>query len=89
MAEPGQYIFSFKEVVEALLKKQGIHSGVWALYVRFGIKAANIGPDDTDVRPSAIIPILELGLQKAEKENNISVDAAIVNPKPAISRKTK
>ena len=89
MAETGQYIFTFKEVAEALLKQQGIHSGIWALYVRFGLKAANVGADDSDVRPSAIIPILELGLQKAEKESNIAVDAAKVNPEPAVTRKAK
>jgi hypothetical protein len=30
--------------------------------------------------PAAVIPVLEIGLQKFEKETNISVDAAKVNP---------
>ena len=89
MAETGQYIFTFKEVAEALLKQQGIHSGIWGLYVRFGLKAANIGGDEADIRPSAIIPILEMGLQKFEEENNLAVDAAKVNPEPAARRKAK
>jgi hypothetical protein len=29
---------------------------------------------------AAIIPVLEIGLQKFEKESNIAVDAAKVNP---------
>ena len=82
MAEVSQVIFSYKEVVEALVKKHGIHEGIWGLFVKFGIKAANIGATEVNVQPAAIIPLLELGLQKFEKENNISVDASKVNPKP-------
>lgn len=80
MAESTQYIFSHKEVIEALLKKQGIHEGIWALYVKFGIAAANLGSSESDLNPTAIVPLLEIGLQKGEKENNIAVDAAKVNP---------
>jgi hypothetical protein len=81
MPEIGNIIFSYKEVVIALLKAHGIHEGKWALFVRFGLNAANIGESDTDLRPTAVIPLLELGLQKAEKDTNISVDAAVANPK--------
>jgi len=42
---------------------------------------ANIGETEAEVRPTAIIPILEIGLQRSEKETNISVDAAKVNPR--------
>ncbi len=88
MAETRQLTFSYKEVVECLIKKQGLSEGIWGLYVKFGINAANIGSGDNDIRPAAIIPVLEIGLQRMPKENNISVDAAKVNPKPA-RRRTK
>lgn len=81
MAEPSQIGFSFKELAEILVKKQGIHEGVWGIFVRFGLAASNVGPSDSDLKPSAIIPIVEIGLQKFETENNLSVDAAMVNPK--------
>jgi hypothetical protein len=81
MPEVGNIVFSHKEVVTALLKANGIHEGLWALFVRFGLSAANIGPTEDSVQPAAIIPVLEIGLQKAEKVNNISVDAAEVNPR--------
>jgi len=81
MAEASQIIFDFKEVAEALVKKQGLREGIWGLYVKFGIKAANIGGDESDLRPAAIIPILELGLQKFDTHNNLTVDAAKVNRK--------
>jgi hypothetical protein len=80
MGEASQITFSYKEVVEALVKKQGIHEGIWGLFIKFGISGTNLGPNPDDVKPAAIIPVLEIGLQKFEKENNISVDAARVNP---------
>lgn len=81
MPEVANIVFSFKEVITALLKAQDIHEGIWALFVRFGMNAANVGGNENELRPTAIIPILELGLQKAEKESNVAVDAAKVNPK--------
>ena len=80
MAEASQIIFSYKEVVTALLKQEGIHEGVWGIFVKFGIKGANIGESDETLMPTAIVPVLGLGLQKFEKINNLSVDAAVVNP---------
>jgi hypothetical protein len=82
MPEASQLSFSYKEVVTALLKAANIHEGTWAVFVRFGLGAANVGQTDNDVQPAAIVPLLEIGIQKFEKETNISVDAAKVNPKP-------
>jgi len=91
MPEIGNIIFSYREVVTALLKAQGIHDGLWMLFVRFGLSAANVGPNDEELKPAAIIPILEIGLQKAEKESNLAVDAAKVNPvsQPLLSTETR
>lgn len=89
MAEPGQIIFSYKEVATALLKQHGIHEGLWGVYVKFGLKGANIGESDDALMPAAIIPVLQMGLQKFDKLNNLSVDAAKVNPKPRTRRKKK
>lgn len=88
MAEPGQYIFSYKEVVEALLQKEGIREGIWQLFVRFNLGAANVGQSETEVAPAAIVTIAQLGLLKAEKESTLAVDAATLNPKK-LSAKTK
>lgn len=80
MAETTQIIFKHKEVVEALLKQQGLHEGIWGLFVRFGLSAANVGSTPEDLQPAAIVPLLEIGLQKFDQESNIAVDAAKVNP---------
>jgi len=84
MAEMNSIIFNYKEVVEALIKQQGIHEGIWALYVEFGLTAANVGVDDSgnNFAPAAIVPLQKFGIIRADKVSNISVDAAEVNPKP-------
>ena len=89
MAETALIAFTHKEVVEALLKKQGIHKGLWSIYLKFGIGGANIGGSDSDLNPSAIVPVLQIGLQKSEKENNLSADAAKVNPKATSHARTR
>ncbi len=77
-----QFVFSHAEVVEALIKKQNLNEGIWSLYVEFGIAAINAQhPTTGDVVPAAIVPIMKLGLQKAEAVSPIAVDAAVVNPK--------
>lgn len=83
MAQAQQYVFSYKEIAEALVKGQDIHEGLWGLYVEFGIGAANIGitPDANDVAPAAVVPLQKLGIQRFEEPNNLTVDAAEVNPR--------
>lgn len=81
MAEIKQITFTHKEVVTALLKQQGIHKGIWGIYVKFGLKATNVGSSDADLMPSAIVPVTDIGLQTFDSLNNLSVDAAEVNPR--------
>jgi hypothetical protein len=84
MAESTQIVFSYKEVAEALLKTQGIHEGIWGIYIKFGISAVNVGPTPEALAPAAIVPVLQIGLQKFDEENNLAVNAALVNPQPLI-----
>jgi hypothetical protein len=81
MPEATQIVFKHKELAEILIKHQSIHDGIWGLYIRFGIGASNVGASEADLQPAAIVPVLEIGLQRFEKETNISVDAAKVNPR--------
>lgn len=84
MAEAERFIFTYKEIVEALIKKQGIHEGIWGLFVQFGIGAGNaLSPEaqgKEDFVPTAFVPILKMGLQKFKEEGHLSSDAAKVNP---------
>jgi hypothetical protein len=76
MAEAKQYIFSYREVAELMVQQLGITDGLWGLYVKFGIAAANVGPGNEDMRPTAMVAVLELGLQKFDEPSNLTVDAA-------------
>ena len=85
MPETNQIGFTFKEIVTALIKANDIHEGVWGLWVNFGIGASNAGPNENELKPTAVIPILQMGLQRFDKETSLSVDAAKVNPQtPAV-----
>jgi hypothetical protein len=81
MAEVSQFMFSYKEIAEALVKKQGLSEGIWSLSVNFGLQATNIGANESDLKPSAVVAILSIGLQRVEKETNLTIDASKVNPK--------
>lgn len=55
--------------------------------VRFGIQAANISLGGGDPVPSAIVPVLEIGIQREPNVTPLTVDAAVVNPAPTAQKK--
>lgn len=88
--EKQQYIFTYKEVVEALIKKQDLHEGIWGVLLKFGIGAANVQrPGDENVVPAAVVPVIEIGLQKMDKVTPISLNAAQVNPAQVKQRRSR
>jgi hypothetical protein len=90
MADTPMHIFTHKELARILVKEQNIHEGLWGVYIKFGIGAANVGdPDNGMLLPSAIVPVREIGLQRFDKESNLTVDAAIVNPAGKSGRNVK
>ncbi len=76
MPEANQITFTYKEVAEMMVQKLGLKDGLWGIYMRFGITAGNVGGGPDDLKPSAIVPVLELGLQRFEEPSNLTVDAA-------------
>ena len=87
MAEANRYEFNYKEVAEALVKQQDLHEGLWTVTMKFGIGAAIGGPSEDQAVPTAMVPVLNIGLTRATKENNLTVDAARVNPVTKAKRK--
>ncbi len=92
MAEVTQYSFSHKEIVELLIKKQGIHEGQWSILIAVGSAALNLGPTADQINPTVLIAFQKIGIQRMPEglppDNNITVDAAKVNPaKPAAKTK--
>ncbi len=85
MANSERIMFNFQEVVECLIKKQGIHEGLWGISISFGFGAVNASNTEEPEKylPAAVVPVQEIGIQKFEVESNLTVDAAKVNPLPA------
>jgi hypothetical protein len=82
MPEIDQYTFKHQEVVEALIKKAGLHEGKWQLTMNFGLAGVNIGPNPNEMVPAAAIGILNIGLLRAQPDSppSLVADAAVINP---------
>jgi hypothetical protein len=89
MPETKELLFKYPEVVEALLKQSDIHEGLWTLAVQFGLGATNAGPSAEELKPSAIVSVLALGIARADKATNLTVDAGVVNPARASKATTR
>jgi hypothetical protein len=89
MPETNELRLTYREAVEAFLKQSNIHEGLWTLSVKFGLAAANIGQSDQELKPMAILSVLSLGISRADKLTNLTVDASVVNPAPAPKPTTK
>jgi hypothetical protein len=92
-------VVGHKALAELMVKQQGIHEGLWGLFIRFGLQATNIPvqlPNSSQISlfPAAVLPIIEIGIQEFAELNDLCVDAAVANPKPKgkktrTSQKTK
>lgn len=89
MAELNKIKFSHKDVVAALLKQKEIYEGIWRLTIDFGLGAANVGPDKSSVNPTAMVPILGIGLMECKEISNIAVDAATLRKESSSKTKGK
>ena len=87
MPETKSISFTHKEVVEALIRYNDLHEGLWGLFIEFGLGAANVGSEPGDLLPAAIVPVKKIGLQRFNEPNNLTVDAAEVNPEPKAKKK--
>ena len=82
MGEPESIMFEYTEILQALVKQQGIHEGIWGLTIKFGLQVGNIQMGEKDAVPGVIIPLVKMGIQRLDKASPLSVDAAEVNPPP-------
>ena len=88
MPEINQYMFKHQEVLEALIKKAGLHEGKWQLVVNFGLAGINMGPTAAEIVPGAAVAITGIGLQRATPDSPVALtaDAAVVNPASTASQ---
>ena len=82
MPEVTQYTFNYPEVLEALIKKAGLHEGKWQIVMTFGLAGVNIGQSPAEMVPGAAVAVASVGLVKAMPESppSLVMDAALVNP---------
>lgn len=79
-------LLQHSELVTLLIKEFGVHEGIWTLAVELQFAALTAGPDDQSVYPTGLVSVKTIGLSPGTKVNNISVDAAKVNPRPKKAR---
>jgi hypothetical protein len=87
MAEPTQFMFDLQEVLEDLIKRQGVRKGRWRITCELGFAGTNAqvpSPSgELTVRPAAMVIIQRIGITKTEEINDLTLDAAVVNPESA------
>lgn len=78
-----QIAYTHKDLLKLMLKDQNIHEGYWTLLIRYGFGAGNVptsADQPNDVNPTALVGVLNVGLQRASAMGPLTVDAAIENP---------
>jgi hypothetical protein len=80
MAEASQFTLPYKELAEVLVKHLDIHEGFWSIFLKFGIQATNMSLNNAPYAPTAIVPVLEIGINREAELMPLAVDAAEVNP---------
>ena len=87
------YCFEHREIVEELIRLRGIHKGLWRLSVEVGLVGNNMNvlkDGKTTLTPAATVLIGRIGIVQAKELDDLTVDAAEVNPRippPKKSRK--
>jgi hypothetical protein len=76
-----------------LIKRQGLHEGKWKIICELGFAGTNAqvpGPvGETHIKPAAMVLIQRIGITKTEEANNLTLDAADVNPIAGKAAKSK
>jgi transcriptional regulator with XRE-family HTH domain len=84
MAEPTQIIFKYQELAEVLARHANVTTGHWGIFIKFALGATNIGPDNNNLQPAAIVPVVEIGIRQFDEPCNLTVDAAQIKPVKAV-----
>jgi len=74
--------FSVIDATLVLLRSQQLHEGLWNLTFEFDATATIFLRHEGRAAPAAVTRILRLALQRTtpEQANDLTVDAAVVNP---------
>lgn len=86
------FFFDHQEIVTDLIKKQDLHEGRWKLTLELGLSGQTMTvkkPDGSQILlPAGLVLVQRIGITRADQVDNLTVDAAEVNPlQPAKSTK--
>lgn len=70
------------ELTTMLIRQNGIHRGLWTLKVEFHIQGTNFIVGE-GAMPGACIGVKYIGIRQVEAADDLTVDAAAVNPATA------
>jgi len=81
MPEANQIKYDLKEIAALMLRDQGIRSGLWMIWTKFGHAVTNIAPPPDAppggaTGPGVISILTEVGIQKVDEPGPLSVDAS-------------
>lgn len=81
-----EHRFSIKELIEALLRDQGIHEGYWALNIEFGAVGTSVNAPEGygGTLPGMIVSVNSATLMRAGSATQGAVDAALANPRKQV-----
>jgi hypothetical protein len=72
---------SLKEIGALLVKRYGLHEGLWDVNVEIQVGVGQFGmPPDLVAMPGAMFRISKIGLTKAPQVGPLTVNAAEINP---------
>jgi hypothetical protein len=75
-----QFLYPLQEFVTLILKKEGIHEGIWGPAVTFAFSAGNAGPAQDQISPTAFVSVTSIGIQRFAELLSCCVDASSANP---------
>jgi len=72
--------YTVKELIELLIRDQGLHEGYFDISVNFGIMMGGFLNPHGHTCPSAVVAIEGIGLRQVPELAGAALDAAVVNP---------
>lgn len=80
------HFFDHREIVIDLIKRQNLHEGRWKLTLELGLTGQTMSVKTPDgslaFLPAGLVLVQRIGITRTKDINNLTVDAAEVNPQP-------
>ena len=87
MANQDPITFGWAETAKALFRERGITKGLWQVGASLRFAAANTGPNNDAMMPSAVVAIESIILLPADKPGPLVYDASSMNKAPVAGGK--